>query len=177
MKTLSISTLFFLLLPCISHTQSVTDHTAIENVIGTMAEAWSESNGEKFASIFSNQHDFIVWNGYYFKDINRETNARNHNGIFHTIYANTQLFYVIDKLRFISDEVALVHVMGAVVKKNEPRPSDPQVLYTALLEKTGDKWEISSFHNLDLEIFEDDNAKKNSPIPPHVMYASWYNSK
>jgi hypothetical protein len=85
------------------------------------------------------------------------------------------LHYVIDKIKFIREDVALVHVFGALSTKSESRPKDPQVLWTSVLDKTNGTWKISSFHNLDLEVFKDEEIKKGAPMPAEVMYASWYN--
>ncbi|GJM34910.1 MAG: hypothetical protein DHS20C18_39110 [Saprospiraceae bacterium] len=156
------------------YAQKTQDEKAIQQVVETMITSWGEGNGEKFASIFADEHDFIVWTGYYIKNSNPTVNARAHQGIFNTIYKDTDLYSTIDKIKFIREDIALIHVLGAVSKKGEGRPTDPEVLWTGILEKKDNTWKIISFHNLDLEVFKDENIKNNAPMPPEVMYASWY---
>lgn len=157
--------------------QSDQDRDAIEQLLKTMADSWTAGDGQKFASVFADQHDFIVWNGFYFKNTSREMNAKNHQGIFNSIYLNTQHFNKLDKIKFIREDLALIHVLAAVVKQGEERPKDPHVLWSGLLEKTKGDWKIIAFHNLDLEVFENEQMRNNAPMPPEVMYASWYEQK
>ncbi len=154
--------------------QTTNDTQAIQQVVKTMSQSWSSADGAGFASVFADQHDYIVWNGFYFREINPEMNAASHNGIFNSIYKDTDAHFTLDKVKFIREDLALIHVLGAISKKTEGRPQDPQVLFTAIVEKMEGAWKIISFHNLDLKVFTDEMIRKNAPMPPQVMYASWY---
>ncbi|MCB0456640.1 MAG: SgcJ/EcaC family oxidoreductase [Flavobacteriaceae bacterium] len=168
---------FILTLTVIANTlnaQSKKDEQEITNTIQLLQKGWNAGNGETFASAFSEPHDFIVWNGYYMKNNTVESNAKSHNFIYQKFYKDTQLFYTIDKIKFLSDNIALAHVFGAVVSNTEQRPTDPQVLISMVLQKNNGNWRIVSFHNLDLEVFQNEETKNNAPIPVNVMYASWY---
>ncbi|MCW9038742.1 MULTISPECIES: SgcJ/EcaC family oxidoreductase [Altibacter] len=154
--------------------QNEKDEKEIKNLIATLQKGWNSGSGHTFASTFAEPHDFIVWTGYYFKNNTVERNAESHQRIFSTMYKDTQLFYTVDKIKFLSNEIALMHVLAAVAPKNETRPKDPQVLISVIAQKIDGTWKIVSFHNLDLESFQQEEIKKGSPIPPSVMYASWY---
>lgn len=154
--------------------QTTKDTQAIQDLVSTMSKSWSTANGAGFASVFADQHDYIVWNGYYFKQINPQMNAASHQGIFDTQYRNTDLFLTIDKIKFIREDIALIHVLGASSKKGEGRPEDPQIFFTAIVEKINGAWKIISFHNMDLEVFTNEMTRQHAPMPPQVMYASWY---
>lgn len=154
--------------------QNNEDEKAIHDLVQTMSKAWTDGNGEQFASVFADQHDYIVWNGYYMKSFNPQMNAQTHQRIFEGIYKNTQNHVVIDKIKFVKEDVAMIHVLGAISQKGEERPKDPQVLWTSLLTKESGDWKIISFHNLDLEVFQNEGMKKGAPIPVEKMYSSWY---
>lgn len=154
--------------------QSITDEQAISNLIDIMQQGWNSGNGATFASAFAEDHDFIVWNGYYMKHNTISDNARGHQQIFDTFYKDTQLFYTIDKIKFIRKDLALIHVFGAVAPKGNTRPKDPQVLFSAIAEKKDSEWKLISFHNLDLEVFQNEQLMKGAPAAPSVMYANWY---
>ncbi len=153
------------------------EEQAIRQTIERMIGGWNTGSGEQFASVFTDDHDFVVWNGYYFKGINRAQNAANHQGIFDTMYRDTKNHAIVDKIRFIRQDLALTHILAAVTPKDDARPKDPQVLISAILEKQAGDWKILSFHNLDLEVFQNENMKKGAPIPVEQMYASWYTMK
>lgn len=172
MKTFfSLLAVLCLSFPLFSQTNA--DEQAIHEVMQTLSEGWTNGSGEQFASVFADEHDFIVWNGLYNRGMNPKENAAGHQQIFDTMYKNTRLHYVVDKVKFIRDDIALAHVFGAVNSKSESRPKDPQVLWTALLEKQRGNWKIISFHNLDLELFENEEMKKSMP-PAEAIYQSWY---
>lgn len=176
MKTFfSLLTLLCLQLSLFS--QSTEDEKAIHQLVQTMTEGWTNGDGEQFASVFADQHDFIVWTGYYLRNIGPNENAAAHQEIFDTFYKDTRLYYVVDKIRFIREDIALIHVFGAVSPKSESRPKDPRVLWTGTMEKADGRWKILSFHNLDLEVYQDDGIKAGAPMSPEIMYASWYEAK
>ncbi|MCO6480705.1 MAG: SgcJ/EcaC family oxidoreductase [Phaeodactylibacter sp.] len=158
--------------PLFSQTEA--DEAAIRGLVQSMADGWTEGSGEKFAAAFADEHDYIVWNGMYFKNFNTQGNAAAHQGLFESVYKDTEHYATVDKVKFIREDIALIHVLAAVVKKGEGRPADPGVLWTGLLEKQEGQWKIISFHNLDLEIFQDEQMRQRAPMPPQVMYASWY---
>lgn len=154
--------------------QNSEDQKSIEKLVKTMQQGWDSADGDLFASAFADVHDFIVWNGYYFKNLSRSGNGMAHQNIFDTFYKDTRLYYTIDKMKFIREDVVLIHVLGAVVNKEEERPENPQVLFTGIVEKVNGIWQFVSFHNLDLEIYQDEGIKNQAPIPPSVMYGSWF---
>ena len=166
--------LFAILFSIATSAQSDVDETKIEKLVQTMADGWTAGDGEKFASVFAAHHDYIVWNGYYFKNMSKERNAEAHQGLFNSKYKDTELHTTIDKVKFIKEDLALIHVLSAVVAKGEGRPVDPEVLWTSLLEMKNGEWKIISFHNLDLEVFQDEQTHANAPIPAEKMYSSWY---
>lgn len=147
---------------------------AITTAINTMQKGWNEKSGEKYASVFADKHDFIVWNGNYFPNTTKTSTAAGLQGLFDGPGRMYDLKLKIDKIKFIRSDIALVHVLGASYEKEKEIPKDPGVLMSLLMEYKNKKWEIISFHNLDLEAFQDDEVKKRLPFPAEVMYASWY---
>lgn len=154
--------------------QSALDRIEIEQIVKTIADGWSAGSGAQFAEPFAEGADFIVWNGYYFKASNRKSLADGHDVLFETIYSNTDHHAVLDKIRFIKNDVALIHVYAAITKKGEPKPENPDVLWSAVVQKLNGRWQIISFHNLDLEVFANQELMNSMPMPPKVMYANWY---
>ncbi|MEP7377466.1 MAG: SgcJ/EcaC family oxidoreductase [Chitinophagaceae bacterium] len=158
------------------HAQTNTnDEDAIRTVVKTMETGWNEKSGEKYASIFADTHDFIVWNGYYFPNQTRQGTAAAHQNLFTGIYKNSDVELKVDKIKFIRKDIALVHTYGGMYEKGKQLPENPGVLMTLLMEKKDAKWQIISFHNLDLEGFQDKAIAERSPFPFSVMYAGWYN--
>ncbi|MEO6454587.1 MAG: SgcJ/EcaC family oxidoreductase [Ginsengibacter sp.] len=111
------------------------DEDVIHNIISTMQTGWNNKSGEKFASFFAETHDFVVWNGYYFRNTTKARTAAGHQVLFDNDFKTKDIELRVDKIKFIRPDVALVHVLGASYTKGQPVPSDPEVLMTLLLER------------------------------------------
>lgn len=154
--------------------QNQKDEKAIHKVVEDMAKAWTNGDGKAFAEHFADEHDYFVWNGLYTPQLTKDQNAQNHQRIFDQQYKDTKHYAVVDKVRFVTAEVAVVLVLSAVVAKSAEMPKHPQVLWSATLKKEERGWEIVSFHNADIEILDTAASRANSPIPVEVMYKNWY---
>jgi len=150
------------------------EEESIRAIVKTMENAWIEKSGEKFAAVFAPLHDFIVWNGYYFPNQTRQGNAAGHQALFNGVYKKLDVRLKVDKIKFIRNDIALVHTYGGLYEKGKTAPDNPGVLMSMLMEKKDAVWQIISFHNLDLESFEDKETANRSPMPINVMYANWY---
>jgi uncharacterized protein (TIGR02246 family) len=154
--------------------QTTADDKAITAAVMKLEEGWNARNGEIFAQSFAPVHDYIVWTGVYFPGMTPEKNAMAHHGIFSSIYKNTDLKVVIDKIRYIREDLALVHVLGATYDHGTTVPENPAVIISMLFEKQNGAWKIISFHNCDIEISFEPGAQTGSPVPANVMYGKWY---
>lgn len=150
------------------------DEQAIQQIVNTMEKGWTEKNGQIFSSVFADTHDYIVWNGYYFPNMTRERNAGAHQNLFSGPYRTYDVKFKIDKMKFIRPDLAIVHVYGGGYEKSKPAPEHPTVLMSMVIEKKDGTWKIISFHNLDLEAFENKEIAERAPMPLNVMYAGWY---
>jgi uncharacterized protein (TIGR02246 family) len=150
------------------------DRQAIQNIAATMQKGWNEKSGKTFASPFATTHDYVVVNGMYFSGMTPERNAQAHQNLFNGVYRTRDLELRIDKISFIRDDLAMVHVLGAGYDQGTAIPENPQVVITMLVEKKNSEWKIISFHNCDIEVSFEPGAQTGSPMPLKVMYASWY---
>ena len=154
--------------------QNAADEQAIQKLVSTMETGWVQKSGETFASVFADVHDYIVWNGYYFPNMNKQQNAAAHQGLFNGPYRTYDVKFKIDKIRFLRPDLALVHVYGGGYTKGQAAPENPTVLMSMVAEKKDGDWKVLSFHNLDLFAFTDKETADRSPMPLKVMYANWY---
>jgi uncharacterized protein (TIGR02246 family) len=153
------------------------DDNAIRNIVATMESGWNAKSGKEFSTYFAANHDYIVWSGIYLANIPTETNAMAHQGLFDGMYKNVDLELRLDKIRYIKDDVAVVHVLGATYDQGTPIPELPKVIITLVVEKKDSQWQIISFHNCDIEpAFPNSDPKAAGP-PPHIMFASWNRSE
>jgi uncharacterized protein (TIGR02246 family) len=170
-KTIILSIMTTLVMGAATAQSKTTDEQAIRTIVSTMEAGWNNKNGESFSSVFADVHDYIVVNGFYFPGFTRQGNAAAHQGLFNGVYKTVDIRLNVDKISFVRNDLALIHVLGGSYQKGTTPPADPMIIMTILAEKKNDSWKIISFHNHDLTSFHD---KDRSPVPLNVMYASWY---
>lgn len=121
------------------------DEAAIRTIIAGLADAWTRGDAESWSRAFTEDADFTVWNGLYVKG--REAITRGHADIFRTIYKDTKQRLSVRSIRFLREGVAVVHVEGSVVKKDEAFPATPQAVPVMVMTKERGEWRVAVFQN------------------------------
>src|SRR5262245_11218294 len=124
---------------------STTDRTDIEEVIWKLEAAWNAGDGIAFAAPFTKDADFVNIRADRFSG--RETIAAGHDGIFRSIYAGSKNRYTVDSIRLLREDVAVVHVRAEMTVPSGPMTGKHHALYSAVLTRDANGWEIASFHN------------------------------
>lgn len=145
----SITIAILILIPAYSYAQTdskyAEDEKAIRQVVQNIADAWAAGNGEKYADYFTDDIDFTVWNGMYFNG--REANAKNHQMIFDTFYKGTNIESEIKKIRFLTEDVATVHLQSKMYRDGQRVEDVPTVVPLLVLKKIDGKWKVAVFQN------------------------------
>ena len=129
------------------------DEAAIRAIIANLNDAWTKGDARMWGEQFAEDADFTVWTGTYVKG--REAITRGHEEIFGTIYKGTKLRLTVRSIRFLRDDVAVVHADGSVVKQEEEFPSTPQVVPAFVLTKEKGQWRIAVFQNTRVQSRQD----------------------
>lgn len=147
------------------------DEQAIRGIVTTLETGWNNKNGQSFASVFAETHDYIVVNGIYFPKMSRQQNAAAHQGLFDGVYKTRDIKLNVDRVVTLRPDLAMMYVIGVGYDKGTAVPKDPGVIMSILVEKQKEGWKIIAFHNHNINPEE---LKQASPMPLEVMYASWY---
>jgi len=122
------------------------DEAVIRAGVKQMETGWNAKSGAEFAKLFAEDSDYVVINGFHIKG--RAANAAVHQQIFDTIFKNTNLTLVVEQIRFLRTDVAVVHVFGT---RRPTRESDSALIgdarITMTMVKNDGKWEIAAFQN------------------------------
>lgn len=121
------------------------DESAVREVIAGLVNAWTAGDGERWASAFVEDADFVVWFGLSLSG--REEIAWGHNLIFKEFYANTTFQMNVKKVRFLGPDVAVVHLEGSVTREGEELPEVPDAVPLAVMNRTKEGWQIVAFQN------------------------------
>lgn len=173
-KTIILSVMTSLIMNAANAQDKTVDQQAIGQVVATMEKGWNEKSGKTFASPFAAGHDYVVVNGLYLTNVSPEGNAMAHQNLFNGVYKTKDLRLKLDKIRFVREDLAMAHVLGATYEHGTAVPKNPAVVISMLLEKKNNEWKVISFHNCDIEISFEPGAQNGTQMPLEVMYAGWY---
>jgi uncharacterized protein (TIGR02246 family) len=112
------------------------DKNSIRLVLARLYDAWSRGNGEGYAACFTQESDYITFNGLHLRG--RAENAQLHGSLFRSVLKGTRLSAEIENIELLSSGVALVHTVGSGRKKS---------YQTYVLVKPDTEWLIRSFQN------------------------------
>lgn len=122
------------------------DAQAIRDLNQRFLDGWGSGNGEVYASQFTEDVDYIAFDGTHFKG--RAAVASSHQQLFDTFLKGTRLEGQITGIRFLRGEVALVHATGGIVMPGHTtyRPGRLSI-QTMIATKQNGAWLFTAFHN------------------------------
>ncbi len=111
-----------------------------------MMEGWNRGCCEAFAAPFADEMGFIAFDGTRFR--RREDIVRFHDPLLKTHLKGTRLVGEITNVRFLSADVALMHVDGDTVPRGHSKPArERHSIQTLVARKRDGRWELVAFQN------------------------------
>jgi uncharacterized protein (TIGR02246 family) len=135
------------------------DETAIRAIVDSEVAAWNRGDAKAFAARFEQDGSFTNIIGQ--TSFDHATFEQRHEHIFATVYKGSTMKQNIQRIKFITSDVALVDVEALVTgyQRLPPGVQAPDgILRTELQQlfvKRNGEWWIASFHNVDVK-----------PLPP-----------
>lgn len=118
----------------------------IERLFENLKFAWNEGQGELYASYFTDDCDYVAFDGQHLKGKNE--NAQLHNKLFKSILKGSKLTGEIKTTKFITSDVAIFYAVGAVqLSFQKTAPKNKLSINTNVAIKEHGVWKISSFQN------------------------------
>jgi len=111
-----------------------------------LKRAWNKGDGDLYASYFTNDCDYIAFDGQHLSG--RKENAEMHNKLFKGFLKGSKLTGEIKDIRFLTSEIVIYHSIGAVQLRFQKRePKNRLSINTNVVIKENGNWRISSFQN------------------------------
>lgn len=114
-----------------------------KTITETMQRGWNSADGDLFASVFTEDCDFVDIRGDHHRG--RIANAKGHQAILDTIYKGTQLTYEVLSAR-VTAGVIVAHALAAMTGTT-PLPPNNGSIATLVLVPDGGSWRVAAFHN------------------------------
>lgn len=126
------------------------EETAILKLVVALEARWNAGDGTGYADLFTEDADYVAFNGAHAKG--RFENARNHQQLFDTWLKDSVLEGEIKDLRFLTPEVALLHLVGNVRLRWQRTPNPARDSIATLIAVKGNgEWRFAAFHNTRIE--------------------------
>jgi uncharacterized protein (TIGR02246 family) len=140
------------------------DEAAIRQLVQDTQDGQNTKNGALFASAFAQEHDYIAVNGMLLPNQTREDNARVHQRLYDESrsslageYPEVDVRLNVSKVRFLTLEVAVVHIRSEFRLKSDPDKKTKNII-TAVMQKRESEWEIVAFHNAPVQKREEEDT-------------------
>ncbi len=123
------------------------DEATIRQLFQNLVSSWNRGDGGAYAAQFTEDSDYIAFDGTHFKG--RKANAENHQKLFDTFLKGSTLEEQrITDLRFLSPDVALLHMVGTVKLRWQKKPAPGRLsVQTLVAVKQNGEWKFAAFHN------------------------------
>jgi uncharacterized protein (TIGR02246 family) len=132
-------------------TSDPADANAIRTLVNRMCEAWSRGDALAYADCFSNDSDYVTYNGMHLHG--RRENADLHHALFRGMLKGTRVSANIESLTFLSQDIALIHTAGSGAKRGRTDSGIRKSIQTLIVVKQDGHWRIRSFQNTRIRPF------------------------
>jgi uncharacterized protein (TIGR02246 family) len=126
------------------------DETEIRAVEMGLQEAWNHHDMKAWANLFTEDADFVNVAGWWWKG--RAEIEKKHTEIHAYIFRDSTLTIGEVQTKFLTPEIAVVHVLWSLTGNRNPDGSDGQPrkgIFTQVLKKQNGKWLIAAAQNTD----------------------------
>jgi uncharacterized protein (TIGR02246 family) len=122
------------------------DEQALHDLFQVSKDGWNQGDGAAYAASFSEDADYILWNGTHLKG--RQAIAAAHQQLFETRLQVSRLEGEIQHIRFLSDDIALLHVHSSPQIRGQEGPAPEQyAIQTLVALRQAEGWRFTSFQN------------------------------
>ena len=130
------------------------ERQAILELGQALQEAWNRGDAAGYASLFTDDADFVAWNGMYGRG--RRAIEDGHRPLFDGPLAGSRMVLVDDhaesappaSLRFLRPDAAIMVVSGVVTLAGQGATGpDHKSVQTFVLIKNDGQWRVTAFHN------------------------------
>lgn len=138
-----------------SASAAVSDTEAIGALLGRLSESWRLHDAEAYAAAFTEDADYIAFDGSYAKG--RGEIARMHHDLFkffNTVFQGSRLVTEKSCMRFLGPDTVLMHATGAVLFPGQKEISSARrsINTTVITRQPDGTWLIAAFQNTRVRI-------------------------
>ena len=122
------------------------DEAAIRALYQQMIDGWNAGNGDDFAAPYTDDSDFIGFDGTYMKG--RQEIASFHQMLFDKFLRGSRLIGKIRSMRFVTVDIAIMIAVGGTVMAGQSDiEPERNSIHTIVAVKYDNHWYFTAFQN------------------------------
>ena len=122
------------------------DDAELRGLYTRLMDGWNRENAEAFAAPFADDCDFIAFDGVRFRS--RDELVRFHGPLFKTHLRGMRLVGDVTGVRFLGDDVAVVHARGETILRGRSTPApERDSIQTLVAVRRDGVWQLVAFQN------------------------------
>ncbi|MBZ2198427.1 SgcJ/EcaC family oxidoreductase [Occultella gossypii] len=123
-----------------------TDDIQIQNLFDGMLAAWTRGDAPGYGACFTEDSDYVSYDGT--RAEGRQPMVDAHHKLFRGVLAGSALVGEIESIRYVGNEVAVVHATGSVLMPWRSSLPKRRLSRQTLVAVHGDNgWRIAALHN------------------------------
>ncbi|MGY1622846.1 SgcJ/EcaC family oxidoreductase [Geodermatophilus sp. SYSU D00965] len=121
-------------------------HAELVDLFARMCSAWTAGDAAGYGACFTEDSDYVSYDGTHARG--RRTMVENHDRLFHGVLSHSALVGEVESVRFLRDDVAVVHATGSVqMPWRASLPKRRSSRQTIVAVRGDDGWRIAALHN------------------------------
>lgn len=122
------------------------DDTQIQNLFADLLAAWTRGDAPGYGACFTEDSDYVSYDGT--RAEGRRPMVDAHDKLFRGVLSGSALVGEIESIRYVSDDVAVVHATGSVLMPwRGSLPRRRRSRQTLVVVRGDDRWRIAALHN------------------------------
>jgi uncharacterized protein (TIGR02246 family) len=117
----------------------------IRAIVDRMFDAWGRGDAVAYHADLTDDADYVAFDG---SRRGKADSIRSHENLFRTVLYGSRLTGEVESIRFVTPDVAVVHLTGSVVEgwrqKMRRRRLSRQ---TMVVVRRDGRWQVTAFHN------------------------------
>jgi uncharacterized protein (TIGR02246 family) len=124
----------------------MTDDQQLLDLFNRMCLAWTDGDARAYGACFTADCDYVSYDGYW--ERGRDPMVASHDKLFRGVLSGSALVGEVESIRYLGDDVALVHGTGSVLVAWRARlPKRRRTRNTIVALRTPDGWRFTAMHN------------------------------
>jgi uncharacterized protein (TIGR02246 family) len=121
------------------------DDREIRAIVDRMFDAWGRGDAAAYHADLTDDADYVAFDG---SRRSKADSIRSHENLFRTVLYGSRLTGQVESVRFVTPDVAVVHLTGSVVEGWRQRMRRRRLSrQTMVVVRRDGRWQVTAFHN------------------------------